>query len=396
VNPVRCAVHASRKPGVAIPGPKSLFVLASGLIGALVVAGVSTAVAAPAVAAPAVAATSPLPAEPARLAAQGLLIAIAAAGGRLVAVGDHGIIVFSDDRGASWTQAAAVPTQALLTGVCFLDAQHGVAVGHDEVIVTSADAGRTWKRTHYAPQAQRPLLDVWCGTRGQAIAVGAYSTYLTSADSGASWHEIPFAPAPPPRAPGAAVTHAAREGKAHEAAAHADTVDDGAAQEGGGGGYHLNRIVAGGASRLYIAGEAGHLYRSDDDGATWLTLASPYEGSFFGVAPLAGEGLLAFGLRGHLYRSTDAGSTWSKIDTGTVALLDGAAQLAAGGIAIVGFSGVVLVSRDGGQTFALQQQADRAGFSAAMTVGDEVIAAVGEDGAKLIVLGAPAARGEAR
>ena len=64
----------------------------------------------------------PLAAEPARLAARGLLIAIASAGPRLVAVGDRGIIVLSDDRGASWRQADSVPTQALLTGVCFLDA----------------------------------------------------------------------------------------------------------------------------------------------------------------------------------------------------------------------------------------------------------------------------------
>src|SRR5690242_5358487 len=134
-------------------------------------------------------------AEPARLAARGLLIAIAPAGQRLVAVGDRGIIVLSDDRGASWRQAQYVPTQALLTGVCFLDTQHGVAVGHDEVILITADGGSHWQRTHYAPEAQRPLLDVWCGTAGQAIAVGAYSAYFSSADGGASWHEVKFNPA---------------------------------------------------------------------------------------------------------------------------------------------------------------------------------------------------------
>ena len=52
-------------------------------------------------------------AEPARLAAHGLLIAIASSGERLVAVGDRGIIVLSDDHGASWRQAAEVPIQAL-------------------------------------------------------------------------------------------------------------------------------------------------------------------------------------------------------------------------------------------------------------------------------------------
>jgi photosystem II stability/assembly factor-like uncharacterized protein len=322
-----------------------------------------------------------LSAEPARLAAQGLLIAVAAAGERLVAVGDRGIIVLSDDQGASWTQAAAVPTQALLTGVCFLDAQHGVAVGHDEVILTSADAGRSWARTHYTPQTQRPLLDVWCGGGGRVIAVGAYSAYLTSTDGGASWNEVTFRPA--------ARQQAAPTSPAANAASAASTAE----QESARGGYHLNRIVGAGATRLYIAGEAGHLYRSDDGGASWLTLASPYEGSFFDVLPLGGEALLALGLRGHLYRSADAGASWQQIDTGTVALLDGATKFGAGAIAIVGFSGVVLVSHDGGRTFTLLQQASRAGLSAAVAVGDDRLVAVGEDGAKVIGLGAaPGAR----
>ncbi|HXO16428.1 MAG TPA: hypothetical protein VN835_08795 [Steroidobacteraceae bacterium] len=111
---------------------KSLFLLAS----ALAVVGAARA-----------AEPAPPSAEPARLAAQSLLIAVATAGPRLVAVGDRGIILLSDDRGGSWVQALEVPTQALLTGVCFLDAEHGVAVGHDEVILATADAGRTWRRS---------------------------------------------------------------------------------------------------------------------------------------------------------------------------------------------------------------------------------------------------------
>ncbi|TLZ51030.1 MAG: hypothetical protein E6K22_12255 [Gammaproteobacteria bacterium] len=55
-------------------------------------------------------------AEHAPLAARSLLIAVAAAGPRLVAVGDRGVIVLSDDRGRTWAQALDVPTQALLRG----------------------------------------------------------------------------------------------------------------------------------------------------------------------------------------------------------------------------------------------------------------------------------------
>jgi len=369
--------HGGLRSGVwfgASAAPKPFFALAAALIGALACAPSAL------FAADQPASTEQAAAEPARaaehapLAARGLLIAMAVAGERLVAVGDRGIIVLSDDRGASWTQAEYVPSQALLTGVCFLDPLHGVAVGHDEVILTTADAGRTWKLTHFAPQALRPLLDVWCGTGGEVIAVGAYSTYLTRADGGASWREVKFTPAAAPAARTAA-------GAPRSAAAAASGTDE---EEEAGGGYHLNRIVGAGAGRLYIAGEAGHLYASDNGGASWHTLASPYEGSFFGLLPLGGETVLAFGLRGHLYRSENAGASWQQIETGTTAMLTGATTFEAGAVALVGLSGVVLVSRDGGHGFTLMQQADRAGLSAVVSTGDERLAVVGEDGARAI------------
>ncbi len=313
------------------------------------------------------AAEAPRPAERVRLADRSLLIALATAGKRLVAVGDRGVIVYSDDRGASWEQARAVPVQALLTGVCFFDSTHGIAVGHDLVILSTADAGRTWQLVHFDPAAQRPLLDVWCGAGGHAIAVGAYSTQLVSEDVGAHWSERKFAPQALPVAPGA-----------KSAAADADA--------GTAGGFHLNRIVAASASQLYIAAEAGHLYRSDDAGLTWHQLHSPYEGSFFGVLPLDGDVLLAFGLRGSLYRSENAGGNWEKLASGTLAMLDGAGRLGQSGVFIVGLGGVVLTSADGGRTFALDQQADHTDLSAVLVHGDERLVTAGVAGVKTIPL----------
>jgi photosystem II stability/assembly factor-like uncharacterized protein len=322
----------------------------------------------------------PISAEHVRLAAHTLLIALAAAGERLVAVGDRGVIVLSDDRGANWTQASSVPVQALLTGACFFDSRHGLAVGHDEVILSTDDAGLNWKLVHYAPEAQRPLLDVWCGAERRAIAVGAYSTYLTSADGGSSWQPRAFAPAPAPRP-----------------ARPATAPGDARGIEDSGGGYHLNRIVGASIDRLYIAGEAGHLYRSDDRGDRWQELASPYGGSFFDVLPLGGDALLVTGLRGNLFRSEDAGASWHRLESGTVALLDGAAALPGGALAVVGLSGVVLVSRDGGRSFSFEQQSDRSGLSSALAVGEDVLAVAGEGGVRRIVLGGvPASTPEAR
>jgi photosystem II stability/assembly factor-like uncharacterized protein len=349
-------------------------------LSSLAPAAALTLLAARAAAAPAPAETQ-LPAEHARLAARSLLIALAAAGRRLVAVGDRGVIVLSDDHGASWRQAANVPTQALLTGVCFFDARHGLAVGHDEVVLATDDGGENWRRTHDAPQAQRPLLDVWCGAHAAAIAVGAYSTYLVSSDRGASWSERAFQPRPAPTPP--------RGVRAAPGSADAAT---GAADEAGGG-YHLNRIVGASATELYIAGEAGHLYRSYDAGAQWQELPSPYAGSFFDILPIGGGVLLAGGMRGNLYRSEDAGESWQRMATGTEEMLDGAALLPGGELAVVGLSGVVLVSRDGGRTFALEQQADRSGLSAALAVASDMLAVAGENGARVIALGAAAAGG---
>ncbi len=294
------------------------------------------------------------PSEPARLSAAALLLGVASAGQSIVAVGDRGHVLVSDDAGRTWLQVGS-PTQVLLTAVCFSDAHRGIAVGHDEVILVSGDAGRTWTRTHSAPEAQQPLLDVWCGAEGRAIAVGAYGGYFVSDDYGAHWSERQLE------------------------ATNAKPVSDEA-----GGGVHLNAIAADVSSRLFVAAESGHLYRSDDRGQTWQELSSPYHGSLFGVLPVSGDVVLAFGLRGNLFRSEDAGATWRTVATGTEALLDGAALLDDGGVVIVGLAGVVLQSRDGGRTFSLVSQADRKGLAAVREVAKGVLVTVGEAGARLV------------
>ena len=300
-----------------------------------------------------------LPSEPARLSSLSLLLDLASAGHRLVAVGERGHILLSDDAGRHWTQAQT-PTQALLTGVCFADAEHGIVVGHDEIILTTGDGGHSWTRTHFAPQAQQPLLDVWCGPDGRAIAVGAYGVYMVSTDHGATWTEHKLEP-----------TNA----KPGKAAGADDEI---------GGGYHLNAIAADASLRLYIAGEAGHLYRSDDRGASWVSLPSPYEGSLFGVLPLPEGVVLAYGLRGNLFSSADAGASWQRVATDTTATLDGGALLGDGRVAIVGLSGVLLLSRDGGSSFSLLQQDDRKGLAAVRGVPGNTLVTVGEAGIKLI------------
>jgi photosystem II stability/assembly factor-like uncharacterized protein len=301
------------------------------------------------------------PVEAARLASRSLLLDVARAGTRLVAVGDRGHVLLSDDQGASWRQSLKVPSRTMLTAVAFADARNGCAVGHDEIILRTTDAGESWTRSHYAPDTQQPLLDVLFTDAQRGIAVGAYGSYFTTTDGGGTWepHKFEHRPLVKPAAP----------------PDPNDIPPD----------YHLNHIVAAG-QRLYIAAEAGQVYRSDDGGANWVSLPSPYNGSFFGLLPLGGDALLVFGLRGNMFRSDDAGVTWRRVDTGSTAMLTDGVAIDAARMAIVGLSGTVLLSADGGATWRLEQQADRKGLSAALLLPSGELLAVGEDGARAVRL----------
>jgi len=306
------------------------------------------------------------PAETAPLASSSLLLDLAVAGNRLVAVGERGHVLLSDDQGASWRQAKSVPTRVMLTAVFFVDSQYGWAVGHDETILNTADGGESWTRSHFAPEAQQPLLDLWFANRVSGIAVGAYGAYFTTNDGGRHWASAKFAP------PRAAPTH---DGEPAPAQGDEKLPPD----------YHLNRIVGIG-NRLYVAAEGGQLYRSDDRGASWRVLPSPYEGSFFGLVPIRGEGLLAFGLRGHLFRSADAGETWHALESHTTAMLTDGVAVNDLRVVIGGLAGVLLVSGDAGETFRLTQQDDRKGLAALLPGPAGTVIVAGEGGVRTIRL----------
>ena len=261
----------------------------------------------------------------------------------IIAVGERGIILISTDHAESWVQAE-VPTRANLTAVTFVDNHIGWAVGHDAVILGTRDGGTTWELMHQAPDEERPLLDVWCEDATHCYAIGAYGYFLATKDGGETWQSKLI------------------------------SEDD----------WHLNQIKASDSGKLYIAAEAGAIYRSDDGGNSWKTLPSPYEGSFFGVLPLAGEAVLIFGLRGNLYRSENAGESWQRVDTDTEAMLNCGAHLPEGRVLIAGLAGTILISKDDGKTFSFFQQPDRLGISATCWVPDMALAVFGEGGARKI------------
>lgn len=274
-----------------------------------------------------------------------LLLAITRAGDRLVAVGERGTVLLSDDNGARWRQADAVPVSVALTNVHFADAQHGWAVGHGGVVLHSADGGKTWVRQLDGRQAaqrvleaaqaaaagdaasarrladaqrlvedgpDKPLLDVHFVDAQRGFVVGAYGLALATEDGGRSWHSI------------------------------MDRIGDPR-------GRHLYAIARQGA-RLLVVGEQGAMFASEDGGASFAPLASPYNGTFFG-ALLAGDGAVVFGLRGNLFHQPAPGAAWSKVSTGRGESVIAGTRLADGALVLVDEAGRLLRSSDGGARF---------------------------------------------
>lgn len=308
------------------------------------------------------------PARVAPLAERSLLIDLAWAGERVFAAGERGHVLYSTDKGATWTQVE-VPASANLTAIYFADERHGWAVGHVETILRTVNGGESWELVHLAPEDPQPLLDVWFADDARGIAVGAYGIVYVTSDGGAVWSQVPFEPAP-------------LEG----AEKVEPTPEDMEAEFDLGFEFHLNALARGPGRRLYLGAEAGRLFRSDDDGASWRELPSPYDGSFHGVLPLDGDTVLAFGLRGNLFRSDDGGMSWTAIATGTTALLNAGARIDERTVVIVGMAGVVLVSRDGGRSFDLHQQADRRALSSVVPSGDGALIVAGEGGVRRLAL----------
>ncbi|MES2019351.1 MAG: YCF48-related protein [Pseudomonadota bacterium] len=257
------------------------------------------------------------PAAPSALAQHALINGLAHAGSRVVAVGQRGHILYSDNQGGNWSQAK-VPLSTDLTAVFFPTPRDGWAVGHDGVILHSTDAGATWavqldqRKIDKALGADPSFLDVWFRDAQNGFAVGAFNLIMATTDGGRSWTSW---------------------------SKQTDNPD----------GYHLNAIRALGED-VYIAGEHGVLLRLAADGSRFEALKSPYQGSFFGITGQPGA-LIAHGLRGNAWRSADRGASWQRIDTG---INTGLTASAAGGAGIVLLSqaGQVLLSTDAGLHFA--------------------------------------------
>jgi len=279
-------------------------------------------------------AAQPQPALKMPLATDVVFLGLASAGDRIVAVGERGAIIGSDDGGASWQQAD-VPTRATLTAVAFVDANVGFAVGHDAVVLKTTDAGVSWTLLNFEPDSQTALLNVRFRDARNGYVVGSNGQLWNTNDGGANWQRRTLA------------------------------VED----------WYQNHIFdiawTPDGSTVAVA-EKGVLYRSADGGDPFGSIESPYDGSYFGALALRDGRLLIYGMNGHAFVSADGGLAWQRIDTGTEQFLFAAALLPDGAPVLVGGGGVVVHLVLPGLRAGVHQLRERAGITAVLPVGDVV------------------------
>ncbi|MDP3672794.1 MAG: YCF48-related protein [Telluria sp.] len=216
-------------------------------------------------------------------AARAAMLDATRAGNRIVAVGEHGYVLLSDDDGKTQRQAKSVPVDFALTSVSFIDARQGWAAGHGSAIIHTVDGGETWSLQHKDSKVDQPFFSVYFRDAQTGWAAGLWSLLLATSDGGKSWTQVSL-PLP-------------------EGRKRAD--------------LNLLKIFPGAGHELFIAAEQGTVLHSADGGQGWRYLATGSKASLWsGTATPAGT-LLVAGLRGKMLRSTDKGASWKPVALGT-------------------------------------------------------------------------------
>lgn len=313
---------------------------------------------------------------------RGAMLAVALAGRRTVAVGERGVILISDDRGANWRQAAA-PVSVTLTAVRFVSEKTGWATGHSGVVLATSDGGETWAATldgkaaarlavdeakamarrlgEDHPAARRalaaasrfeadgpdkPFLDLYFSDARRGMVVGAYGLAFVTDDGGKTWESA------------------------------LERLDNPK-------GLHLNAI-GGDGQNIVIVGEQGLILRSTDGGRQFARVDTPYRGSWFAVHVGAQGRLVLGGLRGNAYFSPDLGASWSRIDLGMQASVTAFASGSGGRLFAASQAGTLFASNDGGRSFERLPLQGATPLTALVDMGDNVFVLAGLRGVQRV------------
>jgi photosystem II stability/assembly factor-like uncharacterized protein len=334
-----------------------------------------------------------LPATQSTLASKSVLMSMTIDNNTVLAVGERGHII-NWQTSDHWTQHQS-PVSVAITDVILLSNGSKIAVGHDGIILKKTMGSTTWRKVltgreitklkikqmelkHQALQLvilktedeyeleeltyqlddlafamednqieiksgpNKPLLSVARTAKDILFASGAYGTLLTSIDKGESWELV---------------------------SNRLDNPDS----------FHLNSIITTSTDELFIVGENGIGFYSNNLGQTWSTMSLPYSGSLFGIVANTVKDktqLIAFGLQGNFIVSVDGGFIWQHKKLPISASLLGGSFSKEGTAYLVGHGGLIVsFNPERPESFNISKHPSGAAFSSVLVKEHSLILA---------------------
>ena len=281
------------------------------------------------------------------------LFAVAARADRVAAAGYFGTVIVSQDGGATW-DAPQTGTDEPMYTVALGPGDEVWAAGRAGVVLRSEDGGKTWTRR--PTPFDRHVFGLYSSGAGAALAVGDYGLQLHTADGGAHWSCIP-------REQDVILGRIAKAGSDAALAGEFGTIE----RLPGGAPPGKRGKLAGVPEDLYVfdvwmddagstgvaVGLGGAVLRSEDGGATWSRVTTPFKQDLFGVGG-AGARVVISGEGGLLALSDDGGRTFREAESPVLPMTLTDVEFADAQRAYaVGPRGLVLRSNDGGAHFAV-------------------------------------------
>jgi photosystem II stability/assembly factor-like uncharacterized protein len=310
-----------------------------------------------------------------------LLVAVARVVNRIVAVGEHGVIIYSDDDGISWLQAQ-VPVDVTLTCIAFATPLLGWAAGHYGVILGTVDGGKTWQEqlngieanqltlvaaqqaetqgstapgaplavtraNHFvADGPDKPFLSLLVISSLKVIVFGAYRMTMITIDGGRSWNDWSL--------------------HIYDQFSH----------------NIYGAAVIG--QNYYLTEESGLVFRSKDGGNSFLPTTPTPAVTLFGVIGKNENSIIVYGVAGNCFRSTDGCNSWVAINLGTQSNLTAGRVLSSGAILLASEDGGLFASKDEGETFDAVNVVRRVPIFDIEQAPDDVLVLVGSTGVSTV------------
>jgi photosystem II stability/assembly factor-like uncharacterized protein len=232
---------------------------------------------------------------------------------KLVAAGDAGTILISNDGGTTWNYKQIDFTARDLTGIYFINSSTGFVCGDAGLVMKTNDGGITW--AELTTGATDKLWDIEFIDANTGYAVGANGIVIKTTNGGTSWSVVTTS-----------ITNTIYAVSAKSA----------------------DNILLGIG---YTSGTTNLILRSTDNGTTWASVTpAGFASSIYSISFADNATGYAFCSSAKVLKTTDGGATFTEIkDFGDGSAYSGYFTSATTGYVPVG--GVVNITTDGGTTW---------------------------------------------